>query len=349
MAPSPAATRARLRLAEMPEWLAPLWLLGRRRRSGKRVMAAKAQIVADVATRLRVPGHMPSPSEARAQIRNLVALWERPHPPLPRKEELTVPGPAGPLGARLYAARPAAEGPLPVVAYYHGGGWIQGDLDTHDAFCGKLALAGECLVVALDYRLAPEHKFPAAVEDCLAAFRWLVGNAMGLGGDVGRIAVAGDSSGGNLAAVVAQQTHWAGEPTPFAQVLIYPATDLHFDSPSHREFAADPILPRDRIQFYLEWYLNQAAERADLRASPGLAEDLSGLAPAYVMNCGFDPLRDEAAEYARRLEAAGVETVHREWSGLMHACTVLTAVMPAGDFVIAEIGTWLREVFGRTG
>ncbi len=346
---SPTAARVRLRLAEMPPWLAPLWLLGRRRRSGKRVMAAKAQVVADIATALRVPGYVPTPEEARAKMRNLVALWEKPHPPLPRKEDLTIPGPAGELPARLYASRPEAGGPLPVVCYFHGGGWIQGDLDTHDAFCGKLALAANCLMVAIDYRLAPEHKFPAGVEDCLAAYRWLVGHAMTLGGDVKRIAVAGDSAGGNIAAVVAQQTLWAGEATPLAQVLIYPATDLHFDSPSHQEFADDPILPHDRMLFYIDWYLNGPEDKADLRASPGLAEDLAGLAPAYVMNCGFDPLRDEAADYAHRLQAAGVECLHREWPGLMHACTILTAVLPEGDFVTAEIGTWLREMFARRG
>ncbi len=345
--PASAALRARLRMADMPSWAAPLWLLGRRRRSGERVMTAKAQVVADIATALRVPGYVPTPVEAREQMRNLVALWEKPHPPLGRKQNFTIPGPAGELPARLYASRPEAAGPRPVVCYFHGGGWIQGDLETHDAFCGKLALAADCIVVAVDYRLAPEHKFPAGVEDCLAAWRWLVGHVMTLGGDVDRIAVAGDSAGGNLAAVVAQQTHWAGTPAPLAQVLIYPATDLHFDSASHREFADDPILPRDRVMFYLDWYLNGPEDRADPRASPGLTEDLTGLAPAYVMNCGFDPLRDEAAAYARRLEAAGVECLHREWTGLMHACTILTAVLPEGDFVTAEIGTWLREMFAR--
>ena len=308
-------------------------------------MEPKAQLVSEFITSIRVPGYQPTPEEARAQLARMVALMERPHGPLPRKENLTIPGPAGALPARLYAPRPASDGPLPVVAFFHGGGWIQGDLESHDAFCGKLAERADCLVVATEYRLAPEHKFPAGVEDCLAAYRWIVANAGDLGGDPARVAVAGDSAGGNLAAVVAQRIKLEGGPMPAAQVLIYPATDLHFDSASHQEMADDAVLPHDRMQFYLDWYLRGEEDKDDPMASPALSEDLSGLPPALVIACGFDPLRDEAHDYADRLTAAGVETSYREWPGQIHAFTILTAVIPQGEQAIDETAIWLKKAF----
>jgi len=331
------------RLMHLPEPLAALWLAGRRRRSGARVMNPKAQLVSDFIVSVRVPGYVPTPTEARAQMRAMVEALERPHPLLARKEEMTIPGPAGWLPARLYAPRQVGGPPLPIVVFYHGGGWIQGDLDTHDALCGKLAARGECIVIAIDYRLAPEHKFPAAVDDCLAAFRWVVQHAIALGGEPERVAVAGDSAGGNLSAVVSQVQAAAGGPMPAAQVLIYPATDLHSQSPSHEEMKADAVIPRERIRFYLDWYLRGEADKDDPRGSPALAADLAGQPPAYVVTCGFDPLRDEGREYAERLAAAGVATVHREWPGEIHAFTILTAVIPEGDACIGEIAEWLKR------
>jgi acetyl esterase len=343
MATQPFSTWMAERLMFLPEPLARLWLAGRRRRSGGRVMDAKAQLVADYILTVRVPGFVPTPQQARSQMRLMVDGLDRPHPPLARKEDFDLPGPAGPLPARLYDPRPSTREPAPLLVFYHGGGWIQGDLETHDGLCGKLALGAGSIVVAIDYRLAPEHKFPAAVEDCLAAYRWLATHASALGGDAARMAVGGDSAGGNLAAVVAQGLATEGGPMPAAQVLIYPATDLHFESPSHEEMRNDAVIPRERILFYLDWYLSSPAERDDPRASPALAANLAGQPPAYVVTCGFDPLRDEGRAYAERLRGAGVAVEHREWPGQIHAFTVLTEAIHEGESCIAEIARWLKR------
>jgi len=345
MATVPFRARLAQHLIHLPEGLAGLWLIGRRKRSGPRVMDAKAQLVADLISSIRVPGYVPTPEEARQQMRRMVAALERPHPPLARKEALTIPGPAGALAARLYSPEPAGAASLPVIAFFHGGGWVQGDLESHDGLCGKLSQRAGAIVVAVDYRLAPEHKFPAAVEDCLAAWRWIAGNAARLGGDPARAAVAGDSAGGNLSAVVAQRMAVERGPMPAAQVLIYPATDMHMRTPSHEEMRADAVIPRERIRFYLEWYLRHEADKDDVRASPALCEDLRGQPPAMIVTCGFDPLRDEGRAYADRLSEAGVEVSYREWPGQIHAFTILTAVIPQGETCIDEMALWLKRVF----
>lgn len=345
MASVPFRARLARCLIHLPEWAARLWLVGRRKRSGARVMDPKAQLVADFITSIRVPGYVPTPGEAREQMRRMVAALERPHPPLARKEDFEIPGPAGPLPARLYGPRPANGVPLPVVAFFHGGGWVQGNLETHDGLCGKLAERAGVVVVAVDYRLAPEHKFPAAVEDCLAAWRWIATNAAGFGGDPARLAVAGDSAGGNLSAVVAQRMAVERGPMPAAQVLIYPATDMHMDTASHEEMRADAVIPRERIDFYLDWYLRSEADKDDPCASPALTEDLGGQPPAMIVTSGFDPLRDEGHAYADRLTEAGVEVSYREWPGQIHAFAILTAVIPQGEACIDEIATWLKRVF----
>jgi acetyl esterase len=232
------------------------------------------------------------------------------------------------------------------VAYFHGGGWVQGDLETHHGLCARLARHGEVLVVAFDYRLAPEHKFPAAVEDCLAAYRWLRMHAAELGADPGRVAVAGDSAGGNLAAVVSQLAAGGAAPVPTCQVLIYPAVDFSLDTDSHRELADGHIIPRDRIVWYTEQYLRTEADRADLRASPLRAPSLAGQPPALVVTAGFDPLRDEGRAYAARLREAGVDAVDREYPGQIHAFVSLTKAIPQGLACTLEIAEYLRRRLG---
>ncbi len=254
---------------------------------------------------------------------------DEPAPPLPRIEDISIPGPAGALPARLYDSVGAAGPPRPVLAYFHGGGWVQGDLETHHGLCARLALRSGALVVAVDYRLAPEHKFPAAVEDSVAAYRWLRSHGREIGADPTRVGVAGDSAGGNLAAVVSQLAHERGRPVPTCQVLIYPALDFALDTPSHRELEDAHIIPRDRIVWYMEQYLTEA-DRADLRASPLRARDLAGQPPSLVITAGFDPLRDEGRAYADRLRAAGVDVAYREYPGQIHAFVSLTKAIPAG-------------------
>jgi acetyl esterase len=229
------------------------------------------------------------------------------------------------------------------VTFFHGGGWVQGDLETHHGLCARLAKHADVLVVAVDYRLAPEHKFPAAVEDCLAAYRWVRANAREVGGDAERVGVAGDSAGGNLSAVVSQLAASAGGPVPTCQVLIYPSVDFSLETASHRELADGHVIPRDRILWYSEQYLRGEADKADLRASPLRAPSLAGQPPAMIVTAGFDPLRDEGQAYADRLRQAGVEVVHREYPGQIHAFVFLTKAIPQGMACTLEIAEYLRK------
>src|SRR6266852_6005728 len=249
---------------------------GHRISRGGRTMDPKAQIVGEFVKSIRVPGYFPPVPELRQQLRTMVALMDEPAPALPRIEDISIPGPGGALLARLYDPVGAAGTARPVLAYFHGGGWVQGDLETHHGLCARLAQRSGALVVAVDYRLAPEHKFPAAVEDCLAVYRWLRAHAGELGGNPARVGLAGDSAGGNLSAVVSQLSARAGLPIPTCQAMIYPAVDCGLDTPSHRELEDAHVIPRDRILWYMEQYLRGEADRMDLTATPLRASDLAG-------------------------------------------------------------------------
>jgi len=255
---------------------------------------------------------------------------DEPAPALHRIENVSIPGPAETVAARVYDPGGPARSVRPGVAYFHGGGWVQGDLETHHGLCARLALRSGALVVAVDYRLAPEHKFPAAVEDCLAAYRWLRKHGGEVGVDPARVGVAGDSAGGNLAAVLSQLTASAGEPVPTCQVLVYPAVDFVLETPSHRELEDAHVIPRDRILWYAEQYLPAAIDRRDPRVSPLRARDVAGQPAALVVTAGFDPLRDEGRAYADRLRAANVDVVYREYPGQIHAFVSLTRAIPEG-------------------
>ena len=317
------------------------FLAGHRISRGGRTMDPKAQIVGEFVKSIRVPGHFPPLPELRQQLRTMVALMDEPAPALPRVEELRIPGSAGDIPARLYAPT-VAGAPLPAVAYFHGGGWVQGDLETHHGLCARLALHAGALVVAVDYRLAPEHKFPAAVEDCLAAYRWLRARGRDVGADAARVAVAGDSAGGNLAAVVSQLAASGGTPVPTCQVLVYPAVDFALETDSHRDLADGHVIPRDRILWYGEQYLRSDADKKDLRASPLLAPALAGQPPTMIVTAGFDPLRDEGRAYGERLRAAGVDVAYREYPGQIHAFVSLTRAIPQGLACTLEIADYLR-------
>ena len=336
-----------LKHTAMSEEEALRFLDGHRMSRGGRTMDPKAQIVGEFVKSIRVPGYYPPLAELRQQLRTMVSLMDEPAPALPRIEDLSIPGPAGAIGGRVYDPAGTGKPPRPVVGYFHGGGWVQGDLETHHGLCARLAQRSGALVVAVDYRLAPEHKFPAAVEDCVAAYRWLRSHAGDLGGDPARVGLAGDSAGGNLCAVVSQLAARAGEPIPACQALIYPAVDFALDTPSHRELEDGHVIPRDRILWYMEQYLRDEADRADLRASPLRATDLAGQPPTLVITAGFDPLRDEGLAYAERLRGAGVDVVHREYPGQIHAFVSLTRAIPQGLACTLEIGDYLRQRLGR--
>jgi acetyl esterase len=229
-----------------------------------------------------------------------------------------------------------------LVVYYHGGGWVLGDLETHDATCRRLANASDCIVVAVDYRLAPEHKFPAAVEDCYAAALWAAENAASLGVDAARVAVAGDSAGGNLAAVVSLLAKQRGGPPLAHQALIYPVTDFDFQRPSYQENAEGYLLTRQAMEWFWRQYLNDDAEGADPLASPLRAPDLRGLPPATVITAEYDPLRDEGEVYAERLAQAGVPTTCVRYLGQIHGFISLEHLLPAGRQALLALGATLR-------
>jgi len=318
------------------------FLEGHRIRLGSRTMDPKAQIVGEFVKSIRVPGVFPPLPELRQQLRTMVTLMDEPAPALPRVEDIRIPGPAGPIPARVYA--PSLEGaPRPAVAYFHGGGWVQGDLETHHGLCARLAKHADAIVVSVDYRLAPEHKFPAAVDDCVAAYRWLRARGSDIGADRARVAVAGDSAGGNLSAVVSQFAPSAGTPMPTCQVLIYPAVDFALETVSHRELVDGHVIPRDRILWYSEQYLRSEADKADLRASPLRAPSLAGQPPTMIVTAGFDPLRDEGQAYGDRLREAGVDVVFREFPGQIHAFVSLTKAIPQGMACTLEIADYLRK------
>jgi acetyl esterase len=316
---------------------------GHRITRGGRTMDPKAQIVGEFVKSIRVPGEFPPLPVLRQQLRTMVTLMDEPAPKLARIADIGIPGPGGPIPARVYDAAATALPARPVLAYFHGGGWVQGDLETHHGLCARLAQSSGAIVVAVDYRLAPEHKFPAAVDDCVAAYRWLRSRAADFGGDFTRVGVAGDSAGGNLAAVVSQLAPRAALPVPTCQVLIYPAVDFRLDTESHRELADGHVIPRDRVLWYMEQYLAAGADRDDPRASPLRAEDLAGQPPTLIVTAGFDPLRDEGHAYAERLRAAHVDVVDREYPGQIHAFVSLTKAIPQGLTCTWEIADYVRQ------
>jgi acetyl esterase len=315
---------------------------GHRLRSGSRVMDPKAQIVGEFVKSIRVPGYYPPLPELRQQLRTMVTLMDEPAPALARVDDIRIPGPAGAIPARVYSAH-AASTPRSIVAYFHGGGWVQGDLETHHGLCARLAKHADAIVVAIDYRLAPEHKFPAAVDDCFAAYRWLRQHGRDIGADASRVAVAGDSAGGNLSAVVSQLAASAGVPVPSCQVLIYPAVDFSLETESHRELVDGHVIPRDRILWYSEQYLRGEPDKADLRASPLRAPKLAGQPPTLIITAGFDPLRDEGQAYAEKLREADVDVMHREYPGQIHAFVSLTKAIPQGMACTLEVAEYLRQ------
>lgn len=249
---------------------------------------------------------------------------------------LAVPGPAGPLDARLYTPEGAA-GPLPGLVFFHFGGCVLGDLDTCHSFCALLARRARCAVLSVAYRLAPEHRFPAAVEDALAAWRFARDNAASLGMMAGRIGVGGDSAGGYLAAVVAQETKRVGEEMPAVQLLIYPVTDMNWQGGSWESCAGVYPLTREIMEWFISLYLTGPDDRKDLRASPLRAPDLAGLPPAIVVTAGFDVLRDQGEAYAGRLKAAGVATAYRCHDRLSHAFTAMMGAVPRAREACEEI------------
>jgi acetyl esterase len=292
----------------------------------------------------RPPYETLPPSEARALY--LAARFvTNPQPPeLEKVAPLAIPAPHGPIPARIYTPKTLRkkDGMAPVLVFFHGGGWTIGDLDSHDVVCRKLADEGQLIVISVDYRLAPEHKFPAAVDDAIAATTWIAENAKQLGADASRLVVGGDSAGGNLAAVVAIAARDGNGPAIAGQVLVYPATESARTHPSHREPETSILLTHSVTKWFYEQYLRNAADIHDWRASPARAKTLTGLPPAYVLTAGADPLRDEGDEYADRLKQAGVPVTWRHFSGQFHGFFTMGKLLQQANVAASEIGAWLK-------
>jgi acetyl esterase len=310
-------------------------------------MAAQEQLDALLSS-LIAAGRPSSMSLPRPQgLRNFAELarWLAGPSPAPAGEDMTIPGPAGPVPVRVYRAELAAGSPRyrsarGAAVFFHGGGWVLGGLDSHDTLCRELAARAGVALVAVGYRLAPEHPYPAGLDDCAAATRWVAAHAADLGADGSRLAVVGDSAGASLAAGVAMLARDDGDVAVTLQVLAYPALDPAMDTASYKQNADDPFLSRGEMEAYWSYYLGDSAP--DRLAAPALAPDLAGLPPAYVLVAGRDVLRDEGAAYAERLAAAGVPVRLRRFDDMVHGFLLCTAWLDAARAGVAELAAVLR-------
>ena len=296
----------------------------------------QAVLKAQAAAGLR-PIEAMTPAEARAQMEETARARKAESLPILRVEERAISGPAGPIRLRLYW--PNAAGTVPAIVYYHGGGHVIGSLDTHDFVARNLCAGTEALVASVDYRMGPEHKFPAAIEDSFAALEWVHGNAASLGADPERIGVHGDSAGANLAAVVALMARDAGQPRLRLQSLVYPVADYTMKMPSYGKFATGcGILTREAMVWFRNHYLRRPEDAEDWRASPLNAPSFAGVAPAIVVTAECDVLHDEGEQYAAALRDAGVPTDYREYPGMIHAFFGMVPMVD--DAMNAQSAVW---------
>jgi acetyl esterase len=291
------------------------------------------------------PTHTLSAQDARAFYRERRAVLQPEPQAVAKVQELQATGPHGPIPLRLYKPLPARAEALPVLVYCHGGGWVIGDLDTHDTLCRELANRAGCAVVAVDYRMAPEHRFPAAVDDAIAATHWVHGQAASLGLDASRLAVGGDSAGGNLAAVVALAARDSGDLPIVFQLLIYPATDQRRGAASHTTNAQGYLLTKETMDYFHDHYIVDLAHDLDWRASPLLHADLSKLPPALVLTAGFDPLRDEGMDYAVRLTESGNRAAYVCFERQIHGFITMGKVLDEANTAVSMCAAELRRAF----
>lgn len=293
-----------------------------------------------------VPFEAMEPALCRAAYAERPKVVQEPRDEVAVYRDLAAPGPGGPVRLRLYRALGTGEAEiLPALVFLHGGGWVLGNLDTHDAICCRLANEARCAVVAVDYRLAPEHPFPAGLEDGAAALAHVVREAGALGIDPGRVAVGGDSAGGNLAAVLALMGRDGALPRTVHQVLLYPAVDLGMTGDGYAAATAGMTVTPATMRYFIGHYLPDPASREDWRASPLRAASLAGAPPALVVTCGHDPLRDEGRRYAARLEREGVPVTSLDMSDQTHGMLTLTKPLRSTGGVLAFVGAAMRDAF----
>jgi acetyl esterase len=315
-----------------------------------------AQLVLEM---IRIAGRPPfetlTPDEARLAYVNSRKVLQPPAESVADVRDLTAPGlasdtPTSDIPVRVYrGSGTTADEKLPALIYYHGGGWLLGDLDSHDGVCRRFANAARCCVVSVDYRMAPEHKFPAPVDDCLAATRWAITQADLLGIDPARVAVGGDSAGGNLAAVMALLARDGALPPLTFQLLIYPATDMMMTSVSSQGISDGVPLTSRTMRWFIDHYMRDGADARDWRASPLRAADLSGTAQALVLTCACDPLCDEGVAYAQRLEREGVRVTHLHFSDQIHGFMSMGRIIRAADVAIDMMGVVLKKALWPPG
>ena len=301
------------------------------------------QVMESVAALGLPAAHTVSPAEARA---NAKKRPRAPGPEVAKVDDRTIPGPDGDVPVRIYT--PEGDGPFPILAWYHGGGWVVGDLESADASARSLCVGGGCVVVSVDYRLAPDTKFPGPAEDCWAATTWAVENASSINGDASRLAVGGDSSGGNLAAAMCLMAADRGGPAIALQVLVYPVTDVDFNTVSYGENAEGYSLTKATMQWYWDQYLSGREDAANPYAAPLQAKSLAGQPPALVITAEYDPLRDEGEAYAQRLREAGVETTATRYDGMIHGFFGMGAVVDKGQQAVDEACAALRNAFAHS-
>ena len=288
--------------------------------------------------------HQLSPQEARRLVRETRPASSPVPPEIGSVRDLAADGPHGPIPLRVYRPAGVADSTrLPVYLSFHGGGWVMGDLETHDVVCRQLTAQSGASVVSVDYRLAPEHKFPAAADDAWAAMRWVVTHAADLGLDASRLAVGGESAGATLAAVVALLARDAGAPQIALQVLLYPVTDLAAETKSYADFADGYMLTREAMRWFSAHYLSKTDQATDWRASPLRAPSLAGVAPALIITAGFDPLRDEGQAYSERLRDAGVGVDYICYGGMIHGFVPMGRVIDTALHAVTLIGGSLRQ------
>ena len=286
------------------------------------------------------PNHMVSPQQARENMRNRPRLAG---PEVAKVEDRTVTWRVTEVPVRIYT--PAGTGPFPILIWCHGGGMVVGDLDTADATARHLTAQAGCVTVSVDYRLAPETKFPGACDDCYAAAVWASDNAASIQGDASRMAVGGDSAGGNLAAVVAQMARDRAHPSFALQLLVYPMTALDFETPSYRDNADGYLLTRDSMKWYWEQYLGTDEDAEHAYAVPSTARSFRDLPAALVITAEFDPLRDEGEAYAKKLEEAGVPTTCTRYDGMIHGFFGMTGAVDKSDQAVAEAAEAMKKAF----
>ena len=304
---------------------------------------ARKMIEATAALNLPPTSQM-TPAQARASVRERSAVLPREEVASVRDHQLAVAG--GTVTVRVFT--PRGTGPKPALVYFHGGGWVTGDIETHDGICRTLANAADCVVASVDYRCAPEHTFPTAAEDAYAALQWIAAEANALVVDERRLAVCGDSAGGNLAAAVALMTRDRGGPALAFQALVYPVTDCDFDRPSYKDNAEGYNLTSESMRYYWDQYVPNSADRVHPYVSPIRAASLAGIAPALVITAEYDPLRDEGEAYARALGAAGVPVTLTRYPGMIHAFFRFTNSVDAARAAVAEVVAALQKAWGTT-